>query len=50
MPTIRADAQQHTTGRHVRTDSKSSNASERINAMLTGLAELIAGADGRHAR
>jgi hypothetical protein len=50
MSTIPADTQQHTPGRHARTDSKSSSTSERINAMMVALATLIAGADGRHAR
>ena len=50
MSTAHADTQQRTTGRHVRTDSKSSSASERINAMMVALATLVAGAEGRHAR
>ena len=50
MSTIHADTRQHTTGRHIRTGSTSSSASERFNAMVVALAQLIAGTDGRHAR
>ena len=50
MSTIHADGRQPTTGRHVRTDSRSYGASERFNAALVALAQLIAGTDGRHAR
>ena len=39
-----------TTGRHVRTESRSGTTSERVGSVMAALATLIAGADGRHAR